>query len=644
MSYLSPLRLHFAGQFQAAVSTVNNDVQHFDNSRFVKPTDQELQTDSDPNGWWNPRGDADFRLIGCAVTAAFDQQGKPLPDDPVMRMRVADSDRQAPAKLVDLDPEQQLVSTIFGLDVRICDTQGANLVRGSFEPIGFMDIWTRAVGGGGDDINACSMYQSVITGLEWAEDLSSSPFLQALQKASGDGLLSIKFMVDGYNMSFGHPDFTLGRIVGTIGPASADEPRHMVRGRQFMAQSSPGGFFTPAGGINFCQAVVDETAGSVLLDLGNALHTVGTGGAVLPTAQFGTLQLAQLGDAPAIVADVGDYGGDGWYERTAGIVALPVTPEQIAAIKETPLALVRTAPGQPNAAIAIQEAPSGLYARADQFVFRLDPGAAAEVTLYATRFGEPYGNAKLNAVLDPGGLQMQSNPSGGDPPVATPVPPPPAQPEHAAAIDFPATATTDATTGAVTVTVPSRDPQNPRKYIDGQLYGVRVDLDDAPANEVQNPWAFISFLVFDDFKPADDPPTWHGTFQPIFEQYANLYPVMYTILDLGSYEDVCGMRDMLLLAFGLDVADPNSMPVTRDLSSAKREAILAWLRDVGPDGNPLKGEPPAEDTQLAELQRDVAVPPAVSVAAEVALRGGKAAAVMKRIRPVTEPGPPAGVA
>jgi len=35
MSYLNPLRLHFAGRFQANPSTVNNDPQHFDNATFT---------------------------------------------------------------------------------------------------------------------------------------------------------------------------------------------------------------------------------------------------------------------------------------------------------------------------------------------------------------------------------------------------------------------------------------------------------------------------------------------------------------------------------------------------------------------------------------------------------------------------------
>ena len=34
MSYLHAVRLTFAGRFQAAVSTVNNDPTHFDNASF----------------------------------------------------------------------------------------------------------------------------------------------------------------------------------------------------------------------------------------------------------------------------------------------------------------------------------------------------------------------------------------------------------------------------------------------------------------------------------------------------------------------------------------------------------------------------------------------------------------------------------
>jgi hypothetical protein len=75
-------------------------------------------------------------------------------------------------------------------------------------------------------------------------------------------------------------------------------------------------------------------------------------------------------------------------------------------------------------------------------------------------------------------------------------------------------------------------------------------------------------------------------------QYANLYPVMRDFLDLGDYESVGAHAKRLAFAFGLDIDDPDSMPVTRDLSAAKRKTILRWLGEPGEDGKPLLGPPP----------------------------------------------------
>ena len=69
---------------------------------------------------------------------------------------------------------------------------------------------------------------------------------------------------------------------------------------------------------------------------------------------------------------------------------------------------------------------------------------------------------------------------------------------------------------------------------------------------------------------------------------------MDDFLDLADYEAVCANRELLAYAFDLDVTDPNSMPVTRDLSSGKRAAILRWLNEPGPDGKPLLGTPPVD--------------------------------------------------
>ncbi|MEY2928411.1 MAG: hypothetical protein RL367_2888, partial [Pseudomonadota bacterium] len=344
MSYLNPLRLHFAGQFQANVSTVNNDPGHFDNGSF-QPGYQYLQGPgmNPPNGWFNPQGDASFRLLGCKVTAAWMPSGQVSASDPVSICVIADADTRVPAKMVDLDPEQQMVSEIWGLTVRIADASGTTLMQGDFDPAAFTDIWARGTGNGsGGDANACAAYQSVLDNLHWG-DVRSSPFLTALQASATDGLLSIKFNVDGMNLNFKSADFMCGRIVGSIGPASASEPRHFVAGRQFMASSISQGFFVPQGGINFFTGRVDAGTGSILLDLGNALSTTVAGG---PVNTLGDLTLAvqqgavmvPLGTLPA--TGPGGYAqSPDWYAQTAGVVALPLTPGQIALIADAALTL-----------------------------------------------------------------------------------------------------------------------------------------------------------------------------------------------------------------------------------------------------------------------------------------------------------------
>jgi hypothetical protein len=630
MSYLNPPRLHFAGRFQAAPSTVNNDPVHFDNATFV-PAFQSMQDKTGWNGWWNPNGDAAWRLIRCKVTAAWiSHEQQASSGDPIVSCLVGDSDRAPPAKIVDLDPEQQMVSEIWGMQVRICLADGANLLRARYETAAFSDIWDRSAGGGGDS-GGGAMYQSVLTDLEWG-DISSSPFLTALKRSSQNEKLSIKFNVDGYNMDSKSSEFMRGRIVGTIGPYLAGEPDHFVVGRHFMAAAGPNGnFFAPAGKVNFCSAVLDQQAGKIILDLGNALSTDQPGSAL---SDLGTLGLGYLapattrnGGSAAIMFDrvtTTDYTSGGWYETTAGVVTLPthrtLSQFELTAIGQNPLALTATG-ADGNTKVAIAEAPNGTYVRADRFVFRLNPGDTAKVRLVASQWGQPYGGARIIASFDPLQLQAQaSSPLGvAAPQVAQPI----------AAIEFPARVIADQN-GAAELAICVSDPKQIRDYIDGQIYGVRPILEDDlgfGAGYNLNPWEFVSLLVWSGFA-EENPPTWYGSIQPIFQQYANLFPVMKRIVDLAGYDSVCANVRMLLLAFGLPVDDPNSMPVTRDLSAAKRKAILRWLSEPGPDGKPLKGTAPPPAPAAAAVAQHVATP---TVPDDAPLRGGKTAAASRRL-------------
>src|SRR5262249_12862318 len=145
-------------------------------------------------------------------------------------LRVADASQRVGAKIVDLDPQQQLVSQIWGLSVRVTDG-GRDYLAGSFATASFADIWWKRAQGGGatGDIGASSFYQSIISDVVWGSGLTSR-FLDELRPAS-PMQISIKFNLDGYNMDRTSKDFTLGRIVGTIGPSSMGEPDHFILGR-----------------------------------------------------------------------------------------------------------------------------------------------------------------------------------------------------------------------------------------------------------------------------------------------------------------------------------------------------------------------------------------------------------------------------
>lgn len=563
MTYLAALRVHFAGSFQANPSTVNNEASHFDDARFQPRFQEPFSGGNDPSNW-NPRGDGSWRLIGCRVTSAWHGDGSPAAaGDPLLAARVADADDRVAAKIADLDPQQQMASMIFGLEVRIADAAGATLVGGRFEPAAFCDIFPRAPGGGLAVFSAA--YQSVLHDLRWG-DVSASPLLSELRAAAGDGLLSIRFVLDGMDADPTSSTFTLGRVVGTIGAASAAEPRHFVAGRALAPRTvrprRPG----------FAAAVVDAEHGKVHCDLGNALPTARPGGGLV---SIGALELVCLppGKPPLAIGPIDARPGMDWYRATAGVVSLPadraLTTQELATIAQAPLAIV--ADGR---TVALAEAPDGVHVRADQFVYRLDAGETAPVTVYATRFGAPL--AGLQVVAQPEAAQLG------------PTPPPVAEP--AGAIALPAPVATDPR-GIAELPIATSDPGTPRGYLDGQVYGVRP-LPAGASGPPFNPTEYVSLLVWSAFA-GGEPLTWWDDVEPILRQYANLYPVMGTFVDLGDYDAVCANRELLLLAFGLDPSDPNSMPVTRDLSGAKRAALLRWLRDVGRDGKPLEGTPPA---------------------------------------------------
>jgi hypothetical protein len=593
MSYLDTPRLSFTGFFQADVSTVNNDVRYYDIDTF-RPQYQKFSSaneDKVAGGAWNPEGTGAFRLVDCKITGArlgdilFTTPG----EDPVIGMSLENAEGRVSGKLVDLDPQQQAVSEIWGMQVRLTD-HGATLFSSDYEPAAFINLWRRQkVADLPSDQTLAAVYQSVLRNVGWKKH--GSAVLEALRAASREGMLSINMNVFGYGRDPKSPRYTLGHVIGTIGPYHAHEPKHFVVGRQTMTASANAGMAPPYPLVYNFTAKVDRARKTICADFGNALRIEDAGG---PLEDVGTLILAVATSepgqilttvAPEQVALIGelDYRRPGWYEQTSGIQDFDYRdlPAVAAHIDSCPL-LVLGPLVDGSYPVLIQESLGGLYVRTDNYVVRLNPGESADLDLYASRYGEPL-PATVSFFASNGGIGGSgSNIPTLDPPVPVPV-------VGTGSIGYPGQVQTGRDgKGTLRLSAPAEGPGNPRGYIDGQLYGIGYQLTTQPAGYASSMWNFVSVLAFDRIDVPSSP-TWFQDIKPIFQQYGNLYPIMSKhLVDLGDYDSVVKHLNILDLAFSLPVGDPNHMPVTRDLSDAKRAMILKWMRTPG--YAPLKGQ------------------------------------------------------
>lgn len=586
MSYLHHVRLVFSGTFQADVSTVNNDVRHYDNATFESRF-QELQDNQTgvENGWWNPTGSGAFRLLDCKVTAVHYADGTSTDNpktDPVVGMRIGGSEDRVAGKIVDLDPQWQVASELWGLQVRLVDDQKVSVVGGRYKPNPFRDLFFGRMSGRGGDAAASSNFQSVLEELEWAHPLPHSRFLLELkQLVSKSHRLSIRLSTFGYSGNASSDRYTLGSVSGVIGPYLEGEPESFVLGRRFAPQSGT----SSAYGIGFFTGRLDESGATptLFLDLSNAMPLASPQGALtnLGDVQVGLLKSPSVqetgGLTPQDFEPLGfiPYWEKGWLLATSGIAAIPLTREQARQAARTPLALAVYRPDSFDPPrLAIAETAGGVLTGVEPLTGRLDAGKALRTTFFVTQYGHPVANETLALTqLGPSPYQGGGSPSAPRQPRA-------AIPDMGTpkdGVSLPSSVTTGED-GRATITLTAGHLSTPRGYLDGQLYQVDFQPTRLP-RPARGPFDLLTVHVRDDFKvPQGAEPTWSGQIEPIFVQYGNLYPVMSRrLVDLGDPRDVLRHRSILKLAFSLPMEDSNHMPVTRDLSEPKRQAILSWL-------------------------------------------------------------------
>lgn len=612
MSFLQFPRLAFSGLFQADVSTVNNDPRHFDNANF-QPNFQEPQSGTTFNGWWNPFGTGIFGLKDCVVQSALGQDGTEISNgssDQVVGMAVGNALNRPSGKLVDLDPDWQLASCIYGQGITLTASNGQVIFSAEYEANPFRDLWFTRTQKQSADSAASAMFQSILTNVQWNLNGITSPVLQALMAISqaNNNTLSIRLTTYGYDANLGDNFFGYGVLVGAIGPAYEYEPHSFILGRRFMPFGSPSAANINTNGYEnpnnnppaitcFSSAVVGNT---LQADLSNALPMTYTPQATLPASysvlsmndQKSTCYFALLTNPAAqmstmissdeyILLDPVDFNND-LLSTKGGIQSVSLKSCASQQINDLPFAIISIAEKQTDAFVIVREGKEGLEVRADQFTFRLDPNDparnAATSTIYAARYGVPL-PGKAMAFWPTGPL-----PDNGDTPTDYP---PQTTPKAAVPINnVPANALSITTNNAVTdehgrVTACVQGPSymgTPRQYLDGQLYTYSYNFA-GDVTTLQQQFDQFAILVFSTFQ-IPNPVTWESV-QPILQQYANLYPVMSQgLFDFSKKEQADANAFILKFVLDKDINDPDQMPVTRDLSSSKRAALIQYLDSV----------------------------------------------------------------
>ncbi|WP_225548285.1 hypothetical protein [Chromobacterium violaceum] len=693
MSYLQYPRLAFSGLFQSDVSTVNNDPRHFDNAtfeeRFQDPRYQPpVQEDaggakiSINNGWWNPWGTGIFGLKNCVVQSALGPDGQEClssGEDAAIGLFVGNADDQPSGKMVDLDPDWQLASCIYGQVITLRAANGQVLMRGQYAPNPFRDLWFNRVGNIHGDSAASAIWQTQLTNVEWNLDKINSPVLQALKTICEQqgNILSLRLTTYGYDDALGESFFSYGILLGAIGPAYQTEPQSFILGRRFIPANNllpstayqPEDYFPNVGWFSAQVVANEQTKSSTLyVDLSNALPlvyqpaqpradgspnrpagtpettyvadiTCGSGSgnpaapkegnskqlwqqpliiaqltsATLPTSPY--LQPGQTAPTPIAsqyqpLATI-DISNANLLSRS-GIVAVPIPESMLSSINELPLALVTSA--NPITGIALLlccEGNGGWEVRADQFALRLDPNDPAANTVdsdvYVAQYGVPLANAPVSLALESTGAQVDVGDCPTDtPPETTPKAAPPTFNVPAGQLAFvPGQAGADAD-GTVQYTINANTDANgmvkfaingpqamgyPRYYIDGQLFNYSYNISPSSANgkpTVQQTFDQYVIVVRSTYV-VPSKVTWDDV-QPILQQYANLYPVMSQgLFDFSKKEQADA--NAFILKFVLDKPDddPDQMPVTRDLSSSKRRALIQYFDSVLQE----QGRPPS---------------------------------------------------
>lgn len=634
MSYLDVPRIHFGGLFYTNPSTINNFDSSYNTS--VALTNSQGAYKSVPPGGppagWNAVGVAQLWLSECTVLSAVGPGGTAVSGDPIVGALVETPSPNTPkttpdgkgfydiAKMVDLDPDQQGRSAVYGLRIYVTVPGGGGF-SGLVSVPELQDLYGRVIAPNSrSSWSAVGTWMGQITDVTWNAGTSSSAFLEQFQQACQLGV-AVKLTVDLHQNNFNTrltPGnmFCYGRVLGSLGPVKPGELAQVVPGRLIStppATSTQDVMMTapqPRKAVG-AMPINDrfgggEEAGPELMTAPNpqastpdpalewnpapAQISQTTSESMLHVDLGGSLQLQGTKDSNGIWSSNGQFLQDSGITigvlTSSGIqplangqglsfanqyVPLDSQNKQVdlvtnsglvdVALEASEVSLVADNPlvVTVNGTTVLQEPSNGLLIGSEPFSVRLTPGGSSTVQLMARQFGAPVvGQQPITWQVD-----AVTDEDGDTSPSTN--------------VTLAWNGSTDSNgVATLTVSTVTQDPTLPayRDPMDSQVYYVTFfdssgQIGDGNAN--------VSVLRFQGYTaPAD--PTWQQDVGPILQAYARLYPGMKDRLDIGDEATVTGFATAMLAKMSLPFIDPGYMPVTRDLSPAKVAMILAWLK------------------------------------------------------------------
>jgi hypothetical protein len=627
MSYLDVPRLHFSGLFFTGPSTINNTLSNYDpTTQLESPPGQYVN----PPAGWNPLGVAQWWLEECTVLSAVGSTGSAVPSsDSVIGANVQSPSPKTPmpdglggyydiAKMVDLDVDMQIRSALYGVRIAV-------RLPNQVTPAGFEGRLTvpelrqlnrRIIVSGTGSWAFVGNWMGTLTELKWSGDISSSPFLQSLKNGNYGGL-NVKLTVDLHrnqpqNLFTTGDQFCYGRVLGSIGPAFPTELPQVVPGRCLQkgaaSAPAPAALMTSSalpkiGTRDRLAAEIDAVAEeasvadkasaltaappdpwnpacAIIRQVGNqTLLSIDIGGCILLNHQPGNPPTSDgtfVVDSGIVVGVVNKTTGTFTPFQNGNISIAPQYQPLQSTAKNTTLvknSCVFSFPITSADGTSYQSNPLAIRVSGTTVAQEYLNGYWIDMSVSSQRLECALGQTAQSAIM----VRKYGTPVTGPPPVTAQIQLDDGGSTSDVAVAFGNLNADGIATVTTKIFVDQLQLPPDRVFLDSLVYFVLMkDSSGQLIGDEAAEGYSLSLLVFQAYTaPAN--PTWNDVAQ-IFNAYARMYPGMKSRFDISDPATVKGDPQAVLDHMAVPVEDPMYMPVTRDLSPAKVQMIVKWLK------------------------------------------------------------------